>query len=90
MNRTVSRTREELLTAVSQLERMGFELTGQWARGSDSITQLDVLVRDNFQDAVFFLRTLCGYNEWMTTSRMSVGVLQYKGAPLRLRLHRAS
>jgi hypothetical protein len=90
MNHPVSRTREELLTAVSQLERMGFTLTGQWARGSDSMSQLDVLVHDSFPDALYFLRTLFGYTEIMSSQRMSIGVVQYRGAPLLLRLHRAA
>ena len=75
---------------MSQLERMGFEMTGQWRQGRESISQLDVLVHDSFRDAVFFVTTLFGYTEIMSGQRMSIGVIRYKGAPLLLRLHKAS
>jgi hypothetical protein len=54
------------------------------------MAQLDVLVHDSFTDALFYARTLFGYTEIMASQRMSIGVVQYKGAPLLMRFHRAA
>ena len=86
-NQTVTRrSREELLTAVSQLEKMGFELTGQWRLGLNSLSYLDVLVKDSFPEALFYVRNFFDYSEIMSSRNTSEGAVQYKGAPLLLRL----